>query len=153
RLHAILRHNGQSGDVVDVRPTAGFEIVCVGWGARGTTLHRNGRAAGASKGITGISSDPSVGPLDPGGPGAGGSPRFAGDLAEVRVYNRQLTDAERRRVEDELRDAWFKPSAPKPLVPRDPLAELYEELLSSQGPFWLSAEERTKLLAPEVRTR
>jgi hypothetical protein len=152
RLHAILRTNGQAGDLVDSRRTAGFEIVCVGWGPRGTTLHRNGRPAGASNAITAISSDPGIGSLHLGGPGSGGSRRFGGDVAEVRVYNRQLSEAERRQVEAELRDTWFKPATPV-AVPGDPLAELYDELLSPRGPFWLTAEERTKLLPPEVRSR
>jgi hypothetical protein len=150
-LHAILRNNGQSGDLSDGRRTEGFEIVSVGWGPQGTTLHRNGAAAGAGKGITGISSDPAIGTLRVGGPGSGGSPRFRGDLAEVRVFNRQLGDAERRRVEAELRDTWFKPAGPE--TPRDPVAELYDELLSGRGPFWLPADERRKLLPPDVRSR
>ncbi len=47
RLHVILRNNGRSGDLVDSRPPAGFELVCVTWGPRGATLHRNGAAAGS----------------------------------------------------------------------------------------------------------
>ena len=113
RLHAILRNDGQSGDLVDATPTAGFELVCVTWGSQGTTLHRNGAAAGSQKGVDAVSSDPSVAALRLGGPGSGGSPRFQGDLAEVRVYNRQLDDAERRLVEAELRAAWFDPADPK----------------------------------------
>ena len=110
RLHAILRNDGRSGDLVDARPPAGFELVCVTWGPRGTTLHRNGAAAGSQKGVDAVSSDPSVAALRLGGPGSGGSPRFRGDLAEVRVYDRQLDDTERRLVEAELRATWFDPT-------------------------------------------
>jgi hypothetical protein len=153
RLHAIVRNNGKTGDVVDDRRVEDFEIVCVTWGASGTTLHRNGAAAGSQKGITGISSDPAIGSLRVGGPGSGGSPRFRGDVAEVRVYNRQAGDVERRQVEADLREAWFTAAAHEAVAPRDPLAELYDELLSPQGPFWLSADERLGLLPAEVQTR
>ena len=40
------------------------------------------------KKIDGISSDPKITALKIGGPGSGGSPRFHGDIAELRVYNR-----------------------------------------------------------------
>ena len=83
-------------------------------GARdGTTLHRNGAAAGSQKGIDALSSDPAIAALRLGGPGSGGSPRFQGDLAEVRVYDRQLDEAERRLVEAELRSAWLEPVEPE----------------------------------------
>ena len=138
RLHAILRNNGQSGDVVDrTRPT-GFETVCITWGPGGTTMRRNGVETAAAKAIDGLSSDPKIAALKIGGPGSGGSPRFHGDVAEVRVYNRPLDEAERKQVEAELRDTWFQPDDPKK-PPRDPLAELYAELLSPRGPFWPAA--------------
>jgi hypothetical protein len=152
RLHAILRNNGQVGDLSDTRRTDGFEIICVTWGPGGTTLHRNGTAAGAQKGMEAISADPGIAALRLGGPGSGGSARFRGDVAEIRVYNRQLSEAERRLVETELRDTWFK--APDLKAPaHDPLAELYEELLSPRGPFWVSADERRKLLPLEVQAQ
>ncbi len=109
RLHAVLRNHGRSGDLVDSRPAPGFELVCVTWGPRGTTLHRNGAAAGSQKGVDEVSSDPGLAALRLGGPGSGGSPRYRGDLAEVRVYDRQLDEAERRLVEAELHAAWFEP--------------------------------------------
>jgi hypothetical protein len=152
RLHAILRNNGQSGDLIDARRTGDFEIVSVTWGPGGTTLHRNGTAAGAQKGMAAVSSDPGIAALRVGGPGSGGSPRFRGDVAEVRVYDRQLSDAERRIVETELRETWFKPTDPKSSA-RDPLAELYDELLSPRSPFWVSPDERRKVLPPEVQAR
>jgi hypothetical protein len=151
-LHAVLRNDGRSGDLADTRRAEGFEIVCITWGPGGTTLHRGGAAAGAGKGIDAVSSDPAIAALQIGGPGSGGSPRFRGDVAEIRVYGRPLDDAERRRVEAELRDTWFRPADPKAPAP-DPAAELYEELLSSRGPFWLSAEERVKLLPADFASR
>jgi Protein of unknown function (DUF1553)/Protein of unknown function (DUF1549)/Planctomycete cytochrome C len=152
RLHAVLRNDGKVGDLADVRKQEGFEILCVSWGATGTTLHRHGVAAGTKSDITGISSDPGIGALHIGGPGSGNGPRFSGDLAEIRVYSRQLGEAERRQVETELRDTWFKAVASEEPA-KDPLAELYDEMFSSRGPFWVSAEERTKLLPPEFQTR
>ncbi len=152
RLHAILRNNGQTGDLVDTHPTSGFELVCVTWGLQGTTLHRNGAAAGSGKGVDCLSSDPAVAGLRLGGPGSGGSRRFQGDLAEIRVYDRQLDERERRIVESELRAAWFNPVEPK-TPSADPLNELYEEWLSARGPFWLAAEQRRAMLSPGERSR
>jgi hypothetical protein len=151
-LRAILRNHGQAGDVVDARPASGFEIVCVTWGPIGTTLHRNGVTAGSSKGIVAVSSDPGIMALHVGGPGSGSSPRFCGDVAELRVYQRQLDDAARKRVETELHRTWFEPTDPKS-SPRDPLAELLDELMSARGPFWLPSDARKALLPPEDRAR
>ena len=83
------------------------------WGPNGTTLHRDGMAAGSQKAIDAVSSDPAIKALHLGGPGSGGSPRFRGDVAEVRVYHRQLDDAGRKRVEAELHRAWFEPADPR----------------------------------------
>ncbi len=149
RLHAVLRKDGQSGDLVDASKPTGFETLSVTWGPGGTTLRRNG-VESASKVIDAISSDPKIPSLKIGGPGSGGSPRFTGDIAELRVYTRPLTEAERKQVEGELREAWFLADDPKALA-RDPIVELYTELLSPHGPFWPSATERGKRLAPEVQ--
>ena len=139
RLQAILRNNGQSGDLVDTSGPTGFELVCVTWGAgrHDPASQRGGRRA--QKGID-VASPPTrrSRPLQLGGPGSGSSPRFRGDVAEIRVYDRQLSDAERRQVEAELRDHLVRACRPENVPPRDPLAELYEELLSPGGPFWLS---------------
>jgi hypothetical protein len=107
-LTAIIRNNGTGGDLVDRRPTKGFEIVCVSWGPSGNTLHRDGAAAGSSNSCAAISSDPAITALRLGSSGRG-TFGFRGDLAEIRVYNRQLDAAQRRAVEAELRDAWFNP--------------------------------------------
>lgn len=152
QLHAILRNNGQSGDIVDrTRPT-GFETVSITWGPGGTTMRRNGIDSAASTKIDGVSLDPKIMALRIGGPGSGGSPWFHGDVAEIRVYSRKLDEAQRKQVEAELRDTWFRPNAPK-LPPRDVVADLYAELLSPRGPFWPSAVDRNKRLTLEVRSR
>ena len=151
-VRAIVRNHGQAGDLVDARPVSGFESVCVTWGPNGTTLHRNGVAAGSSKTIVAVSSDPGIIALHLGGPGSGSSPRFRGDVAEIRVYQRQLDAAARKRVEAELHRAWFEP-ADRKSTPRDSLAELFDELTSARGPFWLAADARQALLPSEDRAR
>jgi len=149
---AIVRNDGQAGDLVDKQSSDGFETVCITWGPAGATLHRNGKAAGTNRGIDGLSSDPGISTLKIGGPGSGNAPRFHGDVAEIRVYSAQLDDAQRRQVEAELQDTWYKDAGPE--APRkDSVVELYEELLSSRGPLWASASERRKRLPSEVQAR
>ena len=109
RLHAILRNNGQAGDLVDAHPAAGFELVCVTWGSRGRDAAPQRHGGRSRKGRRCPLLRPGVAALRLGGPGSGGSPRFRGDLAEIRVYDRQLDESERRLVEAELRAAWLDP--------------------------------------------
>ena len=149
RLHAILRKDGQSGDLVSQTKPNGFETVCITWGSGGTTMCRNGVEA-SSKTIDGLSSDPKIASLTIGGPGSGNSLRFSGDIAEMRVYDRMLTGAERQRVEAELHHAWFEPNDPKKPV-RDADAELVAELLSPRGTFWSTTADRNRRLGPEVQ--
>jgi hypothetical protein len=153
RLQAILRDHGQAGDLVDTRGTPGFERVCITWGAQGTTLERNGVAVGSQQGIKVVSSDPGITALRLGGPGSGGSPRFQGDIAEFRVYHRQLSEAERRTVDRELYEVWFQSARPAAPVREQAVAQLYAELASPRGPFWVSADQRSNLLPTEIRTR
>jgi Protein of unknown function (DUF1553)/Protein of unknown function (DUF1549)/Planctomycete cytochrome C/Concanavalin A-like lectin/glucanases superfamily len=150
-LQAILRNNGRSGDLVDPQRAEGFEVACVTWGTSGTSLYRNGGTV-SGKGIESISSDPGIASLRVGGPGSGNSPRFRGDVAEIRVYDRPLDESDRLLVESELRDAWFKAADPVGLD-RDLVADLHAELLSSRGPFWLPAEQRASLLPEASQTR
>src|SRR6185436_9066884 len=77
RLHAILRKDGQVGDLVDAKNPTGFETLCLTWGPGGTTMRRNGVDT-SSKSIDGISSDRQIAALKIGGPGSGASPRFTG---------------------------------------------------------------------------
>ncbi|HEY2839715.1 MAG TPA: DUF1549 domain-containing protein, partial [Pirellulales bacterium] len=123
-LHAILRKNGQSGDIVDPCRPADFETVCVSWGANGTRLRRNGVETATPKGIDCVSSDPKIVSLKLGGPGSGSSPRFHGCIAEIRVYRGALEEDQRKQVEAELRETWFQAEDLK-RPPRDPWAELY----------------------------
>jgi hypothetical protein len=150
-LHVIQRNNGAESDMTDTRRATDFEMVSIGWG-NGAWLRRDGTTR-VKRGSTGISSDPAIAALRLGGPGSGGSPRFTGDIAEIRIYNRNLSEAKILQVETELRDTWFKPSTAETMPPRDSVAELYDELLSPHGPLWLSAEERQKLLPAEARSK
>ncbi len=151
RLHAILRKDGKSGDLVSQAKPTGFETVCLTWGPAGTTMRRNG-VESASHAIDGISSDPKIAALTIAGPGSGFSPRFSGDLAELRVYDRLLTGSERERVEAELQHTWFQADdAKKPA--RDANAELVAELLSPRGTFWTTPAERNKQVSAEVQQR
>jgi hypothetical protein len=152
RLHAILRNNGGNGDLVDDNRVTSFEIACVTWGPNGTVLHRDGKAAGNRKDIVAVSSDPTITTLQLGGPGSGKAACFRGDVAELRIYDRQLSDSERRAVESELRERWFNLDREAHGFD-DQLTESYEELLSSRGPFWLPADERLKILPADARLR
>ena len=147
-----MRNDGRSADLVDSRGIAPLELVCLTWGSQGVSLRRNGAPAGQGKSIDALSSDPAIPALHLGGPGSGASPRFQGELAELRVYNRQLTQAERERVEAELRVHWLDPVAPEP-TRTDALTELLDEWLSARGPFWLPDGERLAMLPPAERLR
>jgi Protein of unknown function (DUF1553)/Protein of unknown function (DUF1549)/Planctomycete cytochrome C/Concanavalin A-like lectin/glucanases superfamily len=150
-LQSILRDHGKSGDLVDANRAESFEVVCVTWGSNGTALYRNGGTVGG-KGIESVSSDAAIKALHVGGPGSGGSPRFRGEIAEIRVYDRPLDESERRQVEAELSETWFNASDPNGPA-RDLLADWHEELLSARGPFWLPTEHRATTLPEANRAR
>ena len=155
-LHAILRRNGANGDVVVPAPTPApdnpaFQIVCITWGPDGVAVHRRGQAVGNNKGIDSVSSDAAIAALRIGGPGSGASPRFQGDLAELRVYSQPLDDQSRSRVEVELTNRWC--AAPEATENIDPTGDLYEELVSVQSPFRLEGAERDKALPDDFRQR
>jgi hypothetical protein len=152
-LHAILRRNGANGDVVvpaaSPVESAGFQIVCITWGADGVAVYRNGQAVGSNKGIESVSSDPAITALRIGGPGSGSSPRFQGDLAELRVYGVPLNEQSRSQVEIELTRRWkLTPENPPK---SEPVKDLYAELISAQSPFRLDAAEREKALPAGFR--
>jgi hypothetical protein len=153
RLHAILRDNGKSGDVShDRRATGDFEIISVTWGPGGVTLHRDRRPAGTNKSIGGVSSDPSIQALRIGGPGSGGAPNFSGDVAELRIYDQQLDDEARSRIEAELFSTWFTPAGAAP-ARADSLTELYRTLTAAQGPLGKKIADKSKLLPPDFMRR
>jgi len=152
RPYAVLRKDGRSGDLLSAKESKGYQTVGVSWGPGGTLLRLNGVENAVSKSIDGISSDPKIASLKIGGPGSGGGPRFHGDIAELRVYNRKLSESECKRVEAELRETWFQADEAKK-APREPVADLYGELVSARGPFWPSDEERLKRLSRETQLK
>jgi hypothetical protein len=153
RLHAILRNSGAGGNIVHSRRASdAFEIISITWGARGVTLHRDRAGVGTNTHIRAVSSDPAIGALRIGGPGSGVSPRFRGDVAELRVYDEQLDDTARASVETELFATWFTPAGDKP-APVDAITGLYADLVSPRGPFLGKTADRTKFLPATVRPR
>lgn len=154
-VQAILRRNGASGDVsipapasIDAMPS--FQILSITWGPDGVSVYRQGVAVGHNKGIDQVSSDPAITALRIGGPGSGQSPRFRGCVAELRVYQQPLDDQARSRVEAELTERWCATTLPTPV---DPIADLYEELVSAQSPFRLEPKEREKIVPADSHAR
>ena len=152
-LMAILRHRGASGDLSDSTSAASeLEITTVTWGPRGTTLHRNGMPRGASTSIQAISSDPQILALSLGGPGSGGGARFHGYIAEARVHDRQLDDAARMAVEQELAAKWSS-GQPATSAAADPWARWICELQSEFGPYGRPLESGQDSLPPAAAER
>jgi len=107
-LFAIMRNQGAGGDILDSnKPNVDYEIVTVTWGSAGTSLHRNGVLVATKPTPPKLSADPNVKALRIGGPGSGGSPRFRGDILELRVYDEQLAGDAQAEVEAELHSRWF----------------------------------------------
>ncbi|MBI3860802.1 MAG: DUF1553 domain-containing protein [Planctomycetia bacterium] len=155
-VHAILRRNGANGDVVVPAPTPApaaseFQIISITWGPNGVTVHRNGQVVGSNKSIDSVSSDPAIVALRIGGPGSGSSPRFQGDVAELRVYGMPLDDGTRSLIEGQLTARWNGVPGESPGI--DPVHDLFEELVSAQSPFRLETAERDKSLTEEFRAR
>lgn len=160
-LHAILRKQGANGDVVcSAPPQATFQTVTITWGQDGTAVYRDGELLGSNRGTDGVSSDPAIKSLVLGGPGSGGGGRFHGDLAEFRVYDRVLAEADRKQVEQEVRTRWFDNDQPPGEKPkhdgsdRDGVARqfsLRDELLSSRGPYRIEKELQGEYLSAEAR--
>jgi hypothetical protein len=73
-------------------------------------------------------------------------------LAELRVYATQVDDEARANIEADLTKRWCSPPAEQ-LETIDPVAELYDELISPQSPFRLERAERYKSFPQEFRTR
>jgi Protein of unknown function (DUF1553)/Protein of unknown function (DUF1549)/Planctomycete cytochrome C len=151
-IHAVLRRDGASGDVMVPAPsTAGFQLLTITWGPTGATIHRGGLLMGTNPQIDAVSSAPEINALRIGGAGSGAGPSFMGDLAELRVYATPLSEAARDAVEAELHHRWFR-TAPAAGTETNPTDDLYCELMSPRGPFWVGEAER-ELLCPEETRR
>ena len=155
-IHAILRRNGANGDVVVPSPIpvtaqSGFQLLCVTWGPAGVTVYRDGQPVGSNKAIDSVSSDPAITALIIGGPGSGSSPGFQGDLAELRVYDVQLDDESRSRVEADLKSHWS--TLIGAVNQSNPIEDLHEELVSANSPFRLAGSERDNVLPGDFRQR
>ena len=149
-IHAILRRNGASGDVV-VPATSGFQVVSITWGPNGVAVYRDGQRVGSNKGIDSVSSDPAITSLMIGSAGSGPSPMFQGDLAELQVFDSPLNDEARQRVETELMKHWVLNSVEENTI--DQVEDLYQELISSLSPFHLPDSERDKKLPGDIGQR
>ena len=152
-IHAILRRNGASGDVVvpvpiKVAPMSGFQVVSITWGPNGVAVYRDGQRVGSNKGIDSVSSDPVITSLMIGSAGSGPSPKFQGDLAELQVFDSPLDDEARQRIETELKNHWVLNSGTENTI--DLIEDLYQELISSVSPFHLLDSEREKKLPGEI---
>lgn len=102
----------------------GFEVVSVTWGPQGATLHRNGVHTGTNRAIDKVSSDPAIEWLTIGGPGSGTGARFRGQIAEIRVYDRQIDSQERADIESALLHRWFSKRLPHTPEDTSPIPEL-----------------------------
>jgi hypothetical protein len=149
-VHVIARREGTSGDVVVPPPgVAGPQLLSVNWGPGGVKVHRNGELMGTNGAIHSISSDPAISELRLGGPGSGSAPRFRGELAELRIFTAPLDDASRIEIETQLRRRWLDPVEPDVEEKVDSWAELSDELLSADSPYWVPPSERARLLSAE----
>jgi hypothetical protein len=152
-LQAIVRRNGTNGDIVaPAAPGSDFQLVVITWGPAGVSLHRNGELIATNHAIDAVSSDPAITALRIGGPGSGPAAKFSGDLTELRVYAQQLDEVAQKQVEAELRQRWFD-DADQGAEANSPIEDLYDELLSPRGPFWVAEEQREQVLPEESRAR
>ena len=144
-VHAVLRKEGASGDIVAPPLTnAPFEVLTLTWGPQGATLRRQGLVVGTTVALDGVSSDPDIQALRIGGPGSGAAARFRGDLAELRVYDQPLETTTLEAIEKELLFSGQDPPGEDQEV-GSPLALVYEDLCSPKSPFWLEEADRQGL--------
>lgn len=154
-LHAILRRAGASGDLVIPAPrTLDYQLISLTWGTGGVTCFRDGEEVGTNMTIDSVSSDPAITTLHIGGPGSGTGQQFRGDLCELQVYAEPLNEAARVCVENELRSRWLaSPTEHTQTASNDPVADLYDELLSPRSPLWIESGKRLQAFPEEVRQR
>lgn len=107
----VARDNGAAGDVQAGSAVAAIEVDVASWGSAGITFERRlatGQVlSSGSSAIQGIS-DGGL-PLHIGAPGdqSSGVQPFIGDLAALRVYNRQLSAPERANLIASVASRWL----------------------------------------------
>ena len=148
RLQAVLRNDGKVGRPGRYRARPRVSRSSASPGARGhdaASQRGGGRVA-----RRGSMRSPPTRPSrrsDSAGRAPGAAPGSSGDLAELRVYDRQLDEAERQQVEAELRAAWFDTADPK--RPRAiPWPNSTRNCSRPAARSGCPADERTKLLPP-----
>ena len=157
-LQIIVRRNGASGDVVvpalaDVDVRASIQVLAIVWGPGGVVVFRNGEKIGANPAIEDLSADPAITALRIGGPGSGESPKFHGDLAELRVFDAPLDEAARVRVENEVIKRWRTGDTDPAITQNEIVADLYDDLISASSPFRLEGDERIRALPSDLNQR
>jgi hypothetical protein len=150
-VQGIVRRDGAIGDVrASASSNANFQVIGITWGAQGVTIRRGGKSIETNRAVQAASTDPTIRMLQIGGPGNGMAPMFRGDLAELRVYDAQLDEATCSRVEQELHGRWLDPPISDVAALDD---DLYDELTSPRGPYWVPEPNRYQLLSPEAKNR
>jgi len=151
-IHAIARKSGANGDVVASTSKASeFQLISLTWGGQGVSLFLDGEHVGTNKGVDALSCDPTITRLRIGGPGSGSSPRFQGDLCELRVFKSPLDDGARQRVEGELRRRWLTPS--ESTATADAVNDLYDELFSERSPYWADEDQLVQRISKRFDAR
>lgn len=114
-LLVVARSNGAVGDIELAPPLSTMEVVTVSWGGEGITLERR-RATGevltsSNTNIHSISDGSfnlHIGAAgDHTGPGSTDSQPLQGDIAALRVYDQQLSAAERASIANTLHSYWL----------------------------------------------
>ena len=153
RLHAILRNNGQSGDLVDAHRRRGFRARLRHLGfARHDAAPQRGGGRFAKGDRRAFRPTRALPPCDWAGRARGAARAF-----EATSRRSAFTTGNSTNPSVGLSKPTCARRGSTPLGPEtpasDPLTELYEELLSARGPFWLAAEARRAMLPAAERSR